>query len=77
MKGNIDKVYSLTQRESFGSQIREIREKKGFTQDELSVLMGVKPITISKIEAGSWNYNIDILSLFALHLGFKINLESE
>ncbi|AIM37382.1 hypothetical protein KO02_12280 [Sphingobacterium sp. ML3W] len=35
-----------------GKQIKEIRERKGFTQKELAIVSGLSEDTISKIESG-------------------------
>jgi transcriptional regulator with XRE-family HTH domain len=40
-----------------------LREVKGLTQDELGELCGIKQSTISKIEAGRWNFSIDFLTV--------------
>ncbi len=75
MKGNIDEVFLLNQRVSIGHQIREIRESKGITKEELAVSMGIKSSTISKVELGKWNFDLKMFSLFSSHLSFKIKLD--
>ena len=38
---------------SFGDRLRNLRKKKGLTQEELGELIGVKKAAIQKLEAGS------------------------
>lgn len=55
-----------------GESIREIREKKGYNQEQLAEIMQVSRTTISKIENGKFNCSMDYLSKFAYHLGFEL-----
>jgi DNA-binding XRE family transcriptional regulator len=55
-----------------GESIREIREKKGYNQEQLAEIMKVSRTTISKIENGKFNCSIDYLSKFSWFLGFEI-----
>jgi len=61
-------------REAIGKQIRASREKKGFSQDELSEIMEVNRSTISKIETGKFAISIDYLAKFAWYLDFNISV---
>lgn len=70
MKGNINPEYAFEVRKLYGSWLKQMREEKGYTQDELAEKMGMTRTTISKIEDGKWNYGIDTLTLFAVHLDF-------
>lgn len=36
----------------FGKRLKQIREERGLTQNQLAELVGVEPITISNIEVG-------------------------
>lgn len=38
---------------SFGNRLRDLRKKKGLTQEELGELIGVKKAAIQKLESGS------------------------
>ncbi len=58
-----------------GESIREIREKKGYNQEQLAEIMKVSRTTISKIENGKFNCSMDYLSKFSWFLGFKIKLK--
>jgi len=66
--------YNLEVRKMYGAWIRQIREEKGLTQQELGVKMKLDRSTISKIEDGKWNFGIDTLTLFAQHLDFYLFL---
>ena len=57
-----------------GESIREIREKKGYNQEQLAEIMKVSRTTISKIESGKFNCSIDYLSKFSWFLDFDISL---
>ncbi|MBS7234137.1 helix-turn-helix transcriptional regulator [Flavobacterium psychroterrae] len=57
-----------------GDTIREIREKKGYSQEHLAVIMKVSRTTISKIENGKFNFSIDYLSKFSWFLDFNISI---
>ncbi len=58
-----------------GDSIRQIREKKGYNQEQLAERMHISRSTISKIESGKFNCSIDYLSKFSAALGFNIVLE--
>lgn len=53
-----------------GETIREIREKRGYNQEQLAEIMKVSRTTISKIESGKFNCSIDYLSKFSWYLNF-------
>ena len=57
-----------------GETIREIREKRGYNQEQLAEIMKVSRTTISKIESGKFNCSIDYLSKFSWYLDFDISL---
>ena len=57
-----------------GRTIKEIREKRGFSQDYLANLMDVSRSTISKIENGKFSFSIDYLSKLSYYLNFKFQL---
>ncbi len=66
--------YIQVLRETIGSHIRAFREKKGYTQDELSEIMEVNRSTISKVETGKFAITIDYLVKFAWYLDFDISV---
>jgi transcriptional regulator with XRE-family HTH domain len=57
-----------------GQNIRQIREKRGYNQDELAEIMGVNRSTISKIENGKFSFSIDYLSKFSFFLDFDLTI---
>ena len=57
-----------------GQKIREIREKRGYSQDELAEIMEVNRSTISKIENGKFSFSIDYLSKFSFFLNFDLTI---
>jgi len=58
-----------------GDTIKSIREKKGYSQDELAEIMNVNRSTISKIENGKFNLSLDYLSKFSWFLKFEFQLK--
>ena len=58
----------------FGDAIRIMREKKGYSQDELAEKMDINRSTISKIENGKFNLSIDYLSKFSWFLDIEFHL---
>lgn len=57
-----------------GESIREIREKRGYNQEQLAEIMKVSRSTISKIENGKFNFSIDYLSKFSWFLEFDFKV---
>ena len=66
--------FVLDKRIEIGHSIREIREKRGLSQEQLAEKMNISRSTISKIESGKFNCSIDYLSKFAISLGFNISI---
>lgn len=60
-----------------GESIRQIREGRGLTQEQLAEKMQISRSTISKIESGKFNFSIDYLSKFAEFLRFDINIRTK
>ena len=58
-----------------GEALKEMREKKGYSQDELAELMNVSRSTISKVENGKFAMSIDYLSKFSWFLDFEFQLK--
>ena len=56
-----------------GETIREIREKRGYNQEQLAEIMKVSRTTISKIENGKFAISIDYLVKFGWYLNFDID----
>jgi transcriptional regulator with XRE-family HTH domain len=58
-----------------GETIRKIREKKGYSQEQLAEIMKISRTTISKIESGKFNCSLDYLSKFSWFLGFEFKVK--
>lgn len=71
---NISDEYILQKRKEIGVKLKELRENKGLTMDQLGELIGTGKSTISKIEAGKWNFGIDTLTMFSVALDFNVEL---
>lgn len=56
-----------------GETIREIREKRGYSQEQLAEIMQISRTTISKIENGKFAISIDYLVKFGWYLNFDID----
>ena len=67
--------YIYDYRLKVGETLKEMREKKGFSQDELAEAMNVNRSTISKIENGKFNLSVDYLSKFSWFLDFELQLK--
>jgi transcriptional regulator with XRE-family HTH domain len=57
-----------------GKTIRQIREKRGYSQDKLAEMMQVNRSTISKVENGKFSFSIDYLSKFSKFLDFEFTI---
>ena len=68
--------YLQEYRQRIGECIRESREKRGYSQDELAEIMEVNRSTISKIENGKFSISIDYIVKFGWYLDFDIVLLS-
>lgn len=72
LKAKPDKNYLQDYRQMIGERIRDSREKKGYSQDELAEIMEVNRSTISKIENGRFSISIDYIVKFGWFLDFDI-----
>ena len=66
--------FIIERRIFIGHSIREIREKRGLSQEQLAEKMNISRSTISKIESGKFNCSIDYLSKFSYSLGFDLGI---
>lgn len=71
-KKSID-IYLYDRRLIMGQNIREIREKRGYSQEQLAEIMQISRTTISKIENGKFSISIDYLVKFGWYLNFDID----
>jgi transcriptional regulator with XRE-family HTH domain len=74
---NTMESYLRNCRVKIGETIREIREKKGYNQEQLAEIMKVSRTTISKIENGKFNCSIDYLSKFSWFLDFDFEIKEK
>lgn len=72
MKGNIDPSKLQAMRVQIGDWLRENRQQKGLSQQQLADKMWVNQDTVSKVEAGKWAITVDMLTLFCHHLDIPI-----
>lgn len=56
----------------FGQLVKEWREDKGFTQEELAYRSKISVTYISKIENGQTNVSLDTICKIASGLGIKV-----
>jgi DNA-binding XRE family transcriptional regulator len=68
---NIEENFIQENRLKIGDTIRELREKRGYSQDELADIMKVNRSTISKVENGKFSFSIDHLYKFSWFLEFE------
>lgn len=61
-------------RADIGRRIRDIREEKGMTQDDLAMKTGLRRNNISAIENGKYDIRIDTLHKIAEGLDVSIEL---
>jgi transcriptional regulator with XRE-family HTH domain len=71
---NIEENFIQENRLKIGDAIREMREKRGYSQDELAEIMEVNRSTISKVENGKFSFSIDHLSKFSWFLEFDFSV---
>lgn len=63
-----------THREIIGQQLATLREKRGLSTRQLADMCGLSFSNISKIERGSYNVSIDLLSKVCEALGADIRI---
>lgn len=63
-------------RQRIGSELRALREAKGFTTRELAERCGLIHSHIVRIESGRYGFSIDTLSKLTTALGAIIRIES-
>ena len=56
-----------------GESLKGIREKNGYSQEQLAEIMQISRSTISKIENGKFAISIDYLVKFGKYLNFEID----
>ena len=71
-KATIPASYIQDKRNEIGDKIREIRERQGYSQEQLAELMEINRATLSKIENGKFAITIDYLYKIAWYLDFDV-----
>lgn len=67
---NLIKDYRL----KLGDKIKLVREERGYSQEQLAVLMDINRTTISKIENGKFSITVDSLARFSIHLDYEFKV---
>lgn len=62
-------------RQRFGLLFKDLRKKKGLTQQQVGDFCGVTLQTINKVELGKFPYSVDLLMKLSVVLGFTIQFE--
>lgn len=57
---------------SLGSRIRQLRKKKGWSQDELAAICGLHRSHVGKIERGETNVRLSTLMVIAENLDASV-----
>ncbi|MBU3714205.1 MAG: helix-turn-helix transcriptional regulator [Ferruginibacter sp.] len=61
-------------RAKLGDKIRIVREKKGYSQEQLAEKMNINRSTISKIENGKFGITVDYLARFSIFLDYEFKV---
>lgn len=59
-------------KQKFGTHLKEIRKSKSLTQEQVSEIVGIDPVNISKIERGMHFPQPEKIEKFALALGVSV-----
>lgn len=57
-----------------GDKIRQVRERKGYSQEQLADMMNINRSTISKIENGKFSITVDYLVRFSIFLDYEFKV---
>jgi transcriptional regulator with XRE-family HTH domain len=57
-----------------GDKIRQVREQKGYSQEQLADIMDINRSTISKIENGKFSITVDYLVRFSIFLDYEFKV---
>lgn len=57
-----------------GDKIRQVREKRGYSQEQLAEMMDINRSTISKIENGKFSITVDYLIRFSIFLDYEFKV---
>ena len=73
---NIDKEFLIDERKRLGLDIKKKREEAKLTMQQLADKLGTQHSTISKIEAGKYNFGVEYYSAIGVVLGFKLSIKN-
>jgi transcriptional regulator with XRE-family HTH domain len=54
--------------------IRQVREKRGYSQEQLADMMDINRSTIAKIENGKFSITLDYLMRFSIFLDYEFKV---
>jgi transcriptional regulator with XRE-family HTH domain len=57
-----------------GDKIRQVREERGYSQEQLAEMMNINRSTISKIENGKFSITVDYLVRFSIFLNYEFKV---
>lgn len=57
-----------------GDKIRQVRELRGYSQEQLADMMDINRSTISKIENGKFSITVDYLVRFSIFLNYEFKV---
>lgn len=57
-----------------GDKIRQVREQRGYSQEQLADMMDINRSTISKIENGKFSITVDYLVRFSIYLDYEFKV---
>lgn len=57
-----------------GDKIRQVREQRGYSQEQLAEMMKISRSTISKIENGKFSISVDYLVRFSIYLDYEFKV---
>ncbi len=63
------------QREKMGQSIRNLRQQREMTQQDLADAAGITKANVSNIEAGKYSVGLDVLNRIANSLGVEVELK--
>jgi transcriptional regulator with XRE-family HTH domain len=76
MRSDFSAIESIVKdcRFKVGDKIRQVREQRGYSQEQLAELMNTNRSTISKIENGKFSITIDYLIRFSIFLDYEFKV---
>ncbi len=76
MRSDLTSTESLIQnyRLKLGDKIRNVREQRGYSQEQLAEMMSITHSTISKIENGKFSITVDYLVRFSIFLDYEFKV---